>query len=258
MVYHPYFRGKQFELVAIREKAPLMAESNFVPIIEPVKEQLKVLQKTLDTIRVEQGSAVVITNPQIGEHAANPAVLGALLNTQYGDHHGIRPGLLLTAEMTPQHAVQFAAHYSHREVVLVHGTMSDGKALADAIVGIANISSHVFLDKKKLYQSHFETAPSRILIRDGFEWRPANRDYPAVEEFSDLHVTYQMEGMTGFGDFLMVGHRFVEGGGPAYAIAIHLTYIPTKTTRCISGISNRIVRALLQILPESLQRQLPN
>jgi hypothetical protein len=31
--------------------------------------------------------------------------------------------------------------------------------------------------------------------------------------------------MDGFGDFLIVGDEFSESGGPAYAIAIHLTFI---------------------------------
>ena len=29
-MYHPYFRGKQFELITIRETASLLAERNFV------------------------------------------------------------------------------------------------------------------------------------------------------------------------------------------------------------------------------------
>ena len=46
-MYHPYFRGKQFELITIRETADLMARANFVPIIEPVKEALKGLERCL-------------------------------------------------------------------------------------------------------------------------------------------------------------------------------------------------------------------
>jgi hypothetical protein len=46
-MYHPYFRGKQFELITIRETAELMAGAGFVPIIEPVKEALKGLENTL-------------------------------------------------------------------------------------------------------------------------------------------------------------------------------------------------------------------
>src|SRR5690606_7047031 len=33
------------------------------------------------------------------------------------------------------------------------------------------------------------------------------------------------EDMNGFGDFLIVGDDYSEGGGPAYAVAIHLTFI---------------------------------
>ena len=46
-----------------------------------------------------------------------------------------------------------------------------------------------------------------------------------MEFFSDLHATFKDEGMNGFGDFLVVGDGYTEAGGPAYAIAIHLTFI---------------------------------
>ena len=75
----------------------------------------------------------------------------------------------------------------------------------------------------KLYQKHFKGA-HRVLLRDGFK-RRRNADYEPVEPFSDLHVTYSDEGMNGFGDFLIVGDDFSEGGGPAYAVAIHLTFV---------------------------------
>ncbi|MBS1982831.1 MAG: sce7725 family protein, partial [Bdellovibrionales bacterium] len=45
MVYHPYFRGKQYELITIRENASVLAASKFVPIIEPVKEALNGLER---------------------------------------------------------------------------------------------------------------------------------------------------------------------------------------------------------------------
>ena len=34
-----------------------------------------------------------------------------------------------------------------------------------------------------------------------------------------------MEGMDGFGDYLIVGDDYSETGGPAYAVAVHLTYL---------------------------------
>ena len=62
------------------------------------------------------------------------------------------------------------------------------------------------------------------MIRDRFENR-RNSDYPTSEFFSELHETYKFEEMDGFGDFLIVGNQYSESGGPAYAVAIHLTYI---------------------------------
>lgn len=49
-MYHPYFRGKQYELITVRETADLMAASQFVPIIEPVKESLGGLERTLKAV----------------------------------------------------------------------------------------------------------------------------------------------------------------------------------------------------------------
>lgn len=62
-MYHPYFRGKQFELITIREMAPLLAENDFVPIIEPVREALGGLKKTLKAVCDAGGKAIVIVNP---------------------------------------------------------------------------------------------------------------------------------------------------------------------------------------------------
>jgi hypothetical protein len=84
---------------------------------------------------------------------------------------------------------------------------------------------HIFFEAAcgRLYRRHF-TSGQRILIRDGFQ-RRINREHPPVEFYSDLHVTFGDEGMNGFGDFLTVGDDYAESGGPAYAVAIHLTFI---------------------------------
>src|SRR3546814_9692338 len=82
--------------------------------------------------------------------------------------------------------------------VLVHGGFTAPKALAaeleDNMPGLTN----VFVEDhaKLLYRKHFDQS-TRILVRDGFK-RQRNADYPAMEEFSDLHVTYGDHGMAGF------------------------------------------------------------
>ena len=60
-------------------------------------------------------------------------------------------------------------------------------------------------------------------MRDGFIAQARNADYPRLDFFSDLHGTYAASGYHGFGDFSVVGDGYSPGGGPAHAVAIHLT-----------------------------------
>lgn len=224
-MYHPYFRGKQFELITIREMAELLAEKGFVPVIEPVRESLGGLRKTLNAVSEAGGRAIVIVNPYHGDHQENGSSITGLLQEDFDGDGTISAGILLRNSMTVEDVMAcYRQHADHRPV-LVHAGFTEPKALAvalgDSMPGLTN----VFVEDhaKMLYRKHFDQS-TRILVRDGFK-RQRNADYVEMEEFSDLNVTFGDLGMVGFGDFLMVGDAFTEGGGPAYAVAIHLTFI---------------------------------
>ncbi|CAA0114093.1 Uncharacterised protein [Halioglobus japonicus] len=224
-MYYPYFRGKQYELITIRESAQILKDASFVPIIEPVKEALGGLAKTLLAIQDVGGAAIVIVNPFHGDLSGNGEGISALLENDFSKYPEISPGILLTEELSVNDVVSIYSDHQKHKVTFVHAGFSEAKALANKLGGGALNIRHVFLDEScgKLYQKHFRKA-QRILLRDGFEKR-TNREHPEVEFFSDLHATFHEEGMDGFGDFLMVGDAYSESGGPAYAVAIHLTFI---------------------------------
>jgi hypothetical protein len=230
-MYHPYFRGKQFELITVRETAALMAGAGFVPIIEPVKEALKGLERTLQSICDAEGQAIVIVNPYHGDHQDDGTGITNLLQNGFIGNASISAGILLRSDMTLEQAI--AAYETHRDhnPTFVHAGFTSQKALADYLGGDLANSRHVFVEDSAntLYRKHYEGS-SRILLRDGFN-RRKNSEYAKIpfEEFSELHLTYQDLNMDGFGDFLIVGDSYSEGGGPAYAVAIHLTFIdPNK------------------------------
>jgi hypothetical protein len=225
-MYHPYFRGKQFELITIREAAGLLANSGFVPIIEPVKEALSGLNRTLKAICDADGSAVVIVNPYHGDHAEDGADITALLKDEFLANKNISAGILLKEGMDIGAALDCYKKHKKHNPIFVHAGFTEAKSLADELGAGNKNTQHVFFEKHcgKLYRKHFKGS-RRILLRDGFKKQQRNADYMPVEEFSDLHVTYEEEDMDGFGDFLIVGDDFIEGGGPAYAVAIHLTFI---------------------------------
>ncbi|MBZ9649764.1 sce7725 family protein [Sphingobium sp. 3R8] len=226
-MYHPYFRGKQFELITMRESAKLMAGAGFVPIIEPVKESLGGLEKTLKAICDAGGKAIVIVNPYHGDHQEDGASITQLLQDEYIGNDAISAGILLRSHTSLADAMAcYEAHKDHHPT-FVHAGFTAQKAFADFLGGDLAASHHVFVEEhaNTLYRKHFDGS-TRVLLRDGFK-RLKNAEYAKIpfEEFSELHLTFGDMKMAGFGDFLMVGDSYSEGGGPAYAVAIHLTYI---------------------------------
>ena len=224
-MYHPYFRGRQYELIAIRESAPILAEKKFVPIIEPVNERLSSLEKTLDRLCDKNARVILIMNPKIGDHSGDSRNLREFVNEHYHEQENLICGLLLTEKTSAAEAVELCKAFD-KEIALIHAGFSQAKELSKAINNFENVDTSIFFEGHcgKLYQRHFADHSNRILIRDGFE-RRRNRDYPPTEFFSDLHATFELEGMDGFGDFLIVGDQYSENGGPAYTVTIHLTYI---------------------------------
>lgn len=226
-MYHPYFRGKQYELITIRELAPLLHAAGFRPIVEPVREGLgkrpSGLEKALRAVSESGGKAIIIVNPHHGELSGTPA-LTQMLNSTLG-LPGISAGILLKPDISLDVVMAYHNEYIAYSPALIHAGFSDAKGLVDRLGALTKDETHIFFNSSgKLYQKHFKEA-FRVLLRDGFNRQRRNIDYDFVEPFSDLHVTFPDEGMDGFGDFLIVGDDYSESGGPAYAVAIHLTFI---------------------------------
>jgi hypothetical protein len=224
-MYHPYFRGKQYELITIREKAPLLAAADFRPIIEPVRNEFGGLKKALEAIRQAEGNAIVIVNPQCGDLSDSGDASSDFVKQNCLGSPGVSAGILLSQSMSLNSALKcYNAHANHTPV-FIHAGFTEPRSLAEKLGNPTKDQRHIFVDRLcgKLYQRHFK-GTYRALLRDGFK-RMRNADYSPVEPFSDLHATFTDEGMDGFGDFLIVGDEYTEGGGPAYAVAIHLTFI---------------------------------
>lgn len=224
-MYYPYFRGKQFELIAIRESATLLANSRFVPIVEPVRASLGGLDKTLTSLTEVDAQAIVVVNPSYGDYRGDFENISELLKQKYQGYDKIGTGILLTSKTSLEHAIYLTTRFSKPGTTLIHAGFTDPRGLSDKLGEAAKNFRNIFSadHTNRLYRRNFQGSP-RILLGDGFI-QTKNADYPPIETFSDLHITYQEEGMNGYGDFLTVGDNYSESGGPAYAVAIHLTFI---------------------------------
>lgn len=227
-MYYPYLRGKQFELILLRDNAQFLAKNSIHPIIEPVKGDFSSLTRTMKILHKESVNCTLIVNPQVGHEPILPSSIQELLENGFKEFKNISVGYILHAQSKINDLVKLLQIYKTSNFSILHDGYTDGKEVANAIKEYNNIKAHVFIDGSvgKLYQRHLkQDGIKRVLIRNGFKQQKKNAHYPPSEHFSDLHITFQDEGMDGFGDYLIVGDDYTETGGPAYAVAIHLTYL---------------------------------
>jgi len=224
-MYYPYFRGKQYELITIRENATLIVENNIVPIIEPVRSSFSGLRRAVEALRRVNGNFIIIVNPQVGDLAEDSTWLAP--DTVSGFLEGYTNcSIGYIAHSTASLREIERLNDYHLPISLIHNGYTQARELVTMLSPLETIRDHIFIEAScsRLYRRQFRMHSNRILIRDGFIKRK-NREHPSIEHFSDLHITYTEEGVNGFGDFLIAGDDYSETGGPAYAVAIHLTFI---------------------------------
>ncbi len=225
-MYHPYLKGKQNELILLRENAKLISDSFMIPIIEPVKKNTAPLNKAIQSLMQENVEFIVTINPKHGDYKSNPLPLIENALNIIGDYEKFSMAYIVDANSSLLNVKDFLNEHTNKSIVFIHNGFPKPKELAELLSEFENIKKHIFMDNQKRYQRLFKNQNiERILIRDGFEKRDSNGQYPNDESFSELHLTFDEEGMNGFGDFLIAGDTYSESGGPAYNVAIHLTYL---------------------------------
>ncbi len=226
-MYFPYFRGKQYELIAIKENSVLLAEARIIPIIEPVKKSISSLGRAISSLMTASADFVLIMNPKKGDLENDTSSLIELITENaIKGYEGMHLGYIVDASSSLTDITDFVDEHRDYSVSIIHDGFPQPSALSSALDQYENVKRHFFINDSQhgiLYRKKFEKY-ERVLLQDGFNKRLRNSDHPDKEPFSELHLTFKEYGMQGFGDFSIVGDSFSESGGPAYTVAIHLTY----------------------------------
>lgn len=224
-MYFPYLRGRQFELIALRELINNdCINSSVIPIIEPVKPTATLL-KTIEAFVSKNREIAVILNPEVGDFIAKLAELRA-------ENSKLANGLLNLIEnndkviksyIMNKDSAEFLSHDNNRENKLIINR--DRDCLND------------FLDVYERDMPRFTLIPddrafrrmvkdSKVLLEDCFNKKVRNVDYLDNEDefFSDNHIYFKEENLVGFSDYSIVGEEFNESGFAPVAVAIHIVY----------------------------------
>jgi hypothetical protein len=221
--YFPYLRGKQNELMALRELAEEIAESGKVlPIIEPVNRN-GTTRISLDRYIEVSMPFLLICNPLCGEFEGNPDALfgGVMAEVSLMEYDNWTPTLCIRRESSAAEISAFQERYQEYEVAVIYNGLPTSPQ-ARALLDDEDIIHHVFI-VGRVGADYVNTIPAekRVLIADRFQRQPRNADYPEQELFTDMNTTTGNPDRLDFGDYSIVGDYFTETGGPAYAVALH-------------------------------------
>ncbi|WP_455595491.1 sce7725 family protein [Cloacibacillus porcorum] len=230
-MYFPYLRGRQYELLALRELAINHRLSDFVmPIVEPVKLSPTLVTTMADFIKINHPLAVI----------RNPAVGTFMSDWQEVQEQSREAG----------YKQRFSEQYDNQTIIKSLIMQQDSKSFLDSWSEHGVNKSELLVintdrDYLDLYESEFSaTAPrftlipdesvfrrkvnhhNKVLLDDKFEKQNRNADYQDEDDefFSDDHLYYKEDRFVGFSDYSVVGNEYLEAGFAPYAVAIHIIY----------------------------------
>jgi hypothetical protein len=229
-MYLPYLRGKQYELLALRELCILPLDSNKIsPIVEPLKKDLKSIETALISLNRIGLAMQLIVNPEHGDLKGNgTTVLDFIDKANDMGLTNIVPTYLISSERdfaffqsTASTRNYLASGYS-----LVHLNQISSVVALKTLVNSTAIKFNVIHVNHQMSLKRGFTSGGLALLSDPFIKQKRNSDYLQVQSefFSNDYMYFAGEGFHAFADYLTIGANYVEGGMLPYAVAIHLTY----------------------------------
>lgn len=227
-MYFPYLRGKQYELLALRESVPFIDNKKIIPIIEPVRTNTASLKTAITVLAKSAIQIQLIVNPEVGDfkHNSNSLILFVNELIKQGVTNLI-PTFLVSNDNDFKKAIELIEinGYNFSGYSLIHlnkvNDLDHLKAFTEASNCKYNIVqiAHLFTIRRKL-------SDNICMLNDYFNRQSKNTEYIDIpfEVFSSDYLYFRDEGCVAFSDYQTIGKDYSEGGGAAYAVAIHLTF----------------------------------
>ena len=216
-MYFPYLRGRQYEMLALKELVQRRLISTLIlPIVEPIK-----ITSTFNSavkVFVDAGlNIALIDNPAIG-----PLNKNILTNALHFYHESIVPAIIMQDNSTEvvDSLVRIGKKPEDLMVVLNNRDyLENYRELFDS----ASPRFTLFSDDRTIRRA---ISSGKVMLDDKFIRQEKNSDYLNNEDefFSDDHIFYREEGYAGFGDYSIIGNNYEEGGFAPKAVAIHIVY----------------------------------
>ena len=229
-MYFPIFRGRQFELLALRECAERdILSRQIIPIIEPVKVS-STYTKTIDCFINANRPVAIIRNPQVGSWVKDlgkesnlklrEQAVAQLKNENVVSSFYVTPRLSACIDVAKKNGIPI-------DSLMLLCNNPEYVDFYENVIGDQRPKYNVIPDKGDFRR---RIRPNRVMCDDHFPKQTRNIDYSDIETefFSSDHLYYEDDGYKGFSDYSVVGEEYSETGFAPYAVAIHIVYFDEK------------------------------
>jgi hypothetical protein len=235
-VYLSCFRGRQYELLALRELATNDLLGDYVlPVIEPVKLSPTLVKTISEYIRVKHQVAV-IRNPIVGSFMKDlkEAKIESREETYKKEFQQLyNNDIVVKSIIMQKNAPSLLAHWGKNGIpkqdLLVINTERDFLDLFEQeFVGIN--PCYALIPEERTFQRRIKH--NCVILEDRFKKQSRNVDYQDIEDefFSEDHLYYKDYGLKGFADYSVIGKNYQETGFAPYAVVIHIVYFAADKT----------------------------
>lgn len=228
-MYFPYLRGKQYELIALRELSQSLGERKVIhPIIEPVRDSISTLRLTIEQLKEHEVAFTIIINPKVGDFDSDHDQVIEIINQHVGEYGNFLVGVLIkpTTNLGYINSLLDGIEYDYPLNMIHKGRFPDMDRLED-FINEKDIVYNLFSDPTiiRRYRRIIDYS-TKVVLSDPFNSKRTNADYAETpdEFFSDEHNFYEEDGFAGFADYVTIGDDYSDSGFAPYAVAIHLTY----------------------------------
>lgn len=216
-MYFPYLRGRQYEMLALKELVQRRLISNLVlPIVEPIKVT-STFNSAVNTFLDAGLNIAIIDNPNMG-----PLKRDILTSILRFDNEHVLPTVLMQDNSSEVIESLIATGKKTKELLVI---LNNRDYLEDYKKLFASSAPRftLFSDDRTIRRA---ISSGKVMLDDKFIRQEKNSDYLNNEDefFSDDHIFYREEGYAGFGDYSIIGNNYEEGGFAPKAVAIHIVY----------------------------------
>jgi len=227
-MYYPYLRGKQFELLALREFASDYAVNCQVfPIIEPVKSSFNSIKIAIKKLKENNVSFALILNPKKGDLIGKVDTILSDLNDVLVEGNWI-PAYIVEARNSKGIFDHIQDMKFQSAMLICNESVDTNQLEFKQLLGMNQVSKVVFADSNRSFKRELaKIGKETIRLDDKFNVQKRNSDYISIPEemFSEEVFYYKTEdGFAGFSDYTVLSSEYIDGGMLPKALAIHLTY----------------------------------